>query len=228
VMVAWSLSVANFFNVAACYGCQQKLEYRRRWLCQWCQADLIWRAPVPLVRTPEHCTLAFAACQWNPALQRLIHEFKFRQHPQLAQLFGTWLGAHLKSVFMSYAQPDLVVSMPLSRKRLQARGYNQADALALTVCQSLSINYAPAAVRRLREVTSQHELGAVERQSNLQKVMQAVYPLHGRHVAIVDDVMTTGSSMSAVARALKKRGARQVDAWSLAYTAPPEAVSDDS
>ena len=120
------------------------------------------------------------------------------------------------------AMPALLLSVPLSRERLRERGYNQSWELARRLGRSLRIDATPALLQRGRDTAHQIGMTRHERERNLRDAFW-IDParratLQGRHVALVDDVFTTGATAHAAAVALRRAGAARVDVWVIART----------
>ncbi len=115
------------------------------------------------------------------------------------------------------ALPDLLIPVPLHTKRLRLRGYNQALELARPISQALGIGIAIDRLHRQRDTTAQTGLDAAARRRNLARAFSVSdgEPLPA-HVAIFDDVMTTGSTLGECARVLRSAGVARVDVWALA------------
>jgi ComF family protein len=152
----------------------------------------------------------------------LVTQFKFHDQPgwaaPLAQLLGDAPGARLL-----LDEADLVVPMPLSRERLAQRGFNQALAIARRLAPART---DATLLLRLRDTTPQAALDRRQREANVRGAF-AVDPLQagrlrGRHLLIVDDVMTSGASLYAAARVLREAGADRVSALVLARTEEPD------
>jgi ComF family protein len=112
---------------------------------------------------------------------------------------------------------DLVVPVPLHPKRQRQRGFNQSALLSRYLCRSLNLVLSENALRRIRHTTPQIELGPEERASNVRGAFAAVpRQVAGRHILLVDDVFTTGATLSAAAEALLAAGARVVSGYCLA------------
>lgn len=210
-------------------------------LCEACECELPW--------LDEQCTvcalpLAMGGFTCSPCRRRppafgkvetpwhygfpidsLITRFKHNsQWPYgrlLAELTSHWLDHRFNE---GLARPALLVPVPMGRKRLRKRGFNQAEMLARWLSAALNIPCDAALIQRSRETQSQQELGAKARLSNLQQAFTLMpgADLDGLHVALVDDVLTTGATAQALALLLRDAGAAGVDVYCLARTAKPE------
>jgi ComF family protein len=175
------------------------------------------------LRRPPHFDAAVAALDYAYPWDGLITRWKFHGQPELTRGLAARL---VEAVRRSLdTDVDLVLPMPLGHGRLRERGYNQAWELARTASARLGIASSPDLLRRWRDTPHQVGLSRAERESNLRHALWVdpalVQPLLGRRIALVDDVMTTGASADAAARALKLAGAVQVQAWVLARTPRP-------
>ena len=141
----------------------------------------------------------------------------------LAALLSRAIAAHAADA------PDYVTYVPLHWWRRWRRGFNQAEYLAGRLVQDprlkrLLLKNPVSLARRHRPTASQRTLDAVARQRNLRNAFEPLQSLHGQHVAIVDDVMTTGATVNALAATLKRAGAGRVSAWCCARTLPPDSA----
>lgn len=145
---------------------------------------------------------------------KLIHQLKFNEKLTNARLLGSMLAAAIQK--NSTALPNCVVPVPLYKKRLRQRGYNQSIELARPIHQALHIPISVGSVIRVRDTPSQTGLDKKQRHKNILNAFQLTQPLNAQHVAILDDVVTTSSTVNELARILKKAGVRRVDIWSIA------------
>ena len=163
------------------------------------------RRPPPFARTV--CPLRYEF----PA-KRLVQSFKFNR-----QLAAGRVLSHLlcEAVTLREAElPDMLVPVPLHNFRLLKRGFNQAYEMAAYAGRVLGITVRADALRRRRNTPAQSGLSRKQRRSNLRGAFYwRGWPKPGRHVALVDDVMTTGATLSECTRVLKRAGAKRVDVW---------------
>ena len=160
-------------------------------------------------------------------LDRLLQSYKFRQNLALTSLFAGALNA---AVSRQPARPDTLIAVPLARARLAERGFNQSALLAESLARAMQIDFATHGLLKIRDTLPQAGLNRAARLKNVRGAFDCARSLAGRHVALVDDVMTTGATLSEAAKALKKAGAASVSAWVLARAgrewAMPPAQND--
>ena len=206
---------------------------RHAGVCDGCHADLpglaIARCPVCGIATPGaqvcgaclHSPPAFthtvAAADYAFPLDAAVVRLKYGRDLALVHA----LGVVLRDALRDAPRPDVVVPMPLSEARLRARGFNQAGELARVVADALRLNLLPAAVARTRDAPPQASLPLSERAQNVRGVFACTRDLEGLDVAVIDDVMTTGATLNALASELRRAGVRTVSCWVLARTPRP-------
>lgn len=169
------------------------------------------------LRHPPAFDSTACAFEYRFPVDRLVQRFKFAGDLAI----GRWLGDCLARAVTGEERPDLLVAAPLGRSRLAARGFNQAVVLARIVGARHGCRVDLGLVRKVRDTRPQQGLARAQRHANLRDAFRVRGPLRGAHVAIVDDVMTTGATAEALARALRSAGAGRVDAWVLARTPEP-------
>ena len=114
--------------------------------------------------------------------------------------------------------PDFIAPMPLHPARLRERGFNQALEIARRVSNKSGIALLPGACKRIKDTPPQTGLPWREREKNIRGAFACELDLTGQHIAVLDDVMTTGATLNELARVLRKRGATEVSAWVVART----------
>jgi ComF family protein len=176
------------------------------------------------LRHPPPFTLCFALTDYGFPWAGLIASLKFRDHPEIANLLARSMAEALTS--QSWPLPQLLVPIPLGADRLRQRGYNQAWELTRRLARRLNLNCAADVLLRLRDTERQTGLSRAERERNLRNAFlvapNAEHLLRDRHVALIDDVMTSGATATVASRALLRAGAARVDMWLLARTPMPQ------
>jgi ComF family protein len=145
---------------------------------------------------------------YNDILKTLIHDMKFQRKRAYAREFGTILAQALPYLHES----TVVVSVPTASTRIRRRGYDQAALIAQSFARTRNLRYQNALVR-----TSQVDLIGKDRSSRLKQMASATElriqaSFKGQSILLIDDVLTTGASIEAAARLLRKNGAQHVDA----------------
>ena len=155
-----------------------------------------------------------------PPVSGLVHQLKFQGRTALAPALARLLLLKILAAKRAGALPaaDLIISVPLHRARAWRRGFNQSALIARALSRWLGIRYAPDAVVRIKAAPPQRQLNARQRRSNLKNAFRVELPVAGLHIVIVDDVVTTGSTVAQIARLLKRNGAATVQVWCLCRT----------
>ena len=197
----------------ACRTCALPLTDLHEQRCSTCRAQ-----PPPFART-------IAALVYDEPVTRMIHRLKFSGSRIDARVLGVLLADHIGDVYRLEPRPQLILPVPLSGARLFRRGHNQAALLARWVGSTLDLRVVYQCCRRIRNTPPQAGLRRSARLHNLSGAFDVRANLLVRHVAILDDVMTTGSTAAALTRTLLAAGAEQVDVWAAARTLEPNASS---
>jgi ComF family protein len=160
-----------------------------------------------------------AAFVYRFPIDALVQKYKYGPDLTLAPVLGSLLGT------TSCGEVDAVVPMPLGASRLRGRGFNQAQELARIAAHIRRLPLLARACRKVGEAPPQASLPWKERAANVRGSFVCDAELAGQCIAIVDDVMTTGATVSELARVLKRAGALCVHAWILARTLPETTFS---
>ncbi|OMH38223.1 ComF family protein [Motiliproteus sp. MSK22-1] len=174
-------------------------------ICGRCQKD-----PPAFDRT-------LAPFQYEEPIKQLIATLKNKGRLDIIELAAELFTEHLRDR-ITQQPPQLIVPVPLHRNRLYSRGYNQAAEWAERLSEKLDIPYDKRSCRRLINTPHQQGLSAAARRKNLRHCFHITSPLGVERVAIVDDVMTTGSTVNALAHKLKDAGVTHVEIWCFART----------
>lgn len=118
--------------------------------------------------------------------------------------------------------PNYLLPVPLHRRRLKERGYNQALEIARPLARYFHLEISPGVCRRTQATPAQSGLNRKAREKNLRNAFRLIEDVTGLHVTLVDDVVTTGTTVTELARCLKRGGATRVDVWAVARTPTSE------
>ena len=221
-----------------CLLCDERCEGQP--LCSRCEADLPWldgRCTVCAVPLPSRGLVCGECLKRPPSydhvevpwrfafpVDALITRFKHQARWPYGRLLGERLAHHLEHAFADgLPRPDLLLPVPLARRRLRQRGFNQAQMLADWLSRPLGIATDARVLDRVLDTLAQQQLDAATRRRNLRQAFAIATgaDVKGRHLALVDDVLTTGATAEALARLLKRAGAERVDVYCLARTPKP-------
>lgn len=212
-----------------CLLCKQTTQTPSN-ICHYCRADLSYfdysrfdnlllRPDIAdgLKRAKFDTLISLAPYQWP--FNQWIGDFKFREKYQLCHELGEQF-AQLLSFLLAQNHklvPDVILPMPIHPARRFARGYNQSQLLAQVISQRLNLSLQSKTVRRIKATKAQSGLNNKMRRSNLKDAF-AYYGESYPHVAIVDDVITTGATVNALCQVLKKHKIQKISVWALCAT----------
>jgi ComF family protein len=168
------------------------------------------------LKEPQQFSRTTAVFGYSFPLDKLVQAMKYGEQLALANAFAEKLVERIDRSDL----PDCIIPMPLHPAKLRERGFNQSLLLAATVARRLEIELLPSACQRVRNTPPQTALPWKERRKNVRDAFRCDGNLAGKRVALVDDVMTTGASLNALAEAVQNRNASQVHAWVVARALP--------
>lgn len=192
-------------------------------LCGCCALPLTSDAPLcgKCVQKPPAFSRAYIPFTYDYPFDFLVQQFKYRRQLSSGKLLARLLADHCKPADTNDQQPDHLVPVPMHWRKRWQRGFNQSELLAYWVGKQLGIPVLAAAAQN-RYQHSQKGLGRQARLRNQRHLFHiasaAKRHLAGKHIALVDDVVTTTATARALSELLLKAGARQVDIWALART----------
>lgn len=199
-------------------------------LCADCERDLPWRSAsiCPVCALPSGTGETCGTCLQHPPafdatvaaldyrfpVAAVLQRYKYSGFLAVAELMGSLLARRLQDL----PRPDILIPMPLHPTRLQERGFNQATEIARVVARDLELPLDSRACSRTRPTQPQTGLDLKARRRNMRGVFACSKNLTGKRVALLDDVMTTGASLDALAHTVKDAGAVRIDCWVVART----------
>ncbi|MBP5950532.1 ComF family protein [Pseudomonas iridis] len=226
-------------NVQSCILCDEPAEAEMP-ICVACEAEMPWlgehcqTCALPLPKaglTCDGCLLEPPAYEqvavpwrYDFPVDSLITRFKHNAKWPFGHLLADVLSQYLQHRFdEDLPRPDALLPVPLAAKRLRQRGFNQAAMLARWLSKQLDLPCEENAVHRIQDTSAQQDLDAKARKRNLRNAFALTSDANvkGRHLALVDDVLTTGATAQALARLLMNAGAARVDVYCLARTPKP-------
>ena len=198
-----------------CAACDAALPYFNAPHCPVCAL------PTPTGEVCGHClkqpplfTRTTAVFGYSFPLDKLIQSMKYGEQLALARAFAKKLVQRIDKSNL----PDYVIAMPLQPAKLRERGFNQLLLLAATIARELKLKLLPNACQRVRDTPPQSALPWKERKKNVRNAFCCDIDLTDKRIVLVDDVLTTGASLNALAEALSKQGAIEISAWVVAIT----------
>lgn len=188
-------------------------------VCAACLTDVQWSpGEWRSNKVPAHCDSIHAVSVFQGVVRAAVHHLKYQRKPYVAASCAQLM----LPVARGLPQPDVVLAVPLSPKRLRQRRYNQSEWLARHVARALQVPMVSETVTRAHSDLPQVGLGAEKRWENVRSQFavrtDCVDEIRDRHILLIDDVVTTGATLQALARTLKKSGAKTVRALTLAQT----------
>jgi ComF family protein len=147
-------------------------------------------------------------------VQNALHTMKYRRNMGIGDAIARQMTGFVRSLELNV---DMLIPIPLGKKRLKERGYNQVALVARPLAEGLGLQYAPQALEKIRDTRSQVGLDVAQRRENVSNAYQAVRSfVNQRSILLMDDVATTGSTIQSSSEALLSAGAREVYAITIA------------
>ncbi|MBQ8940261.1 MAG: ComF family protein [Firmicutes bacterium] len=206
-----------------CMVCGEVLEFHKeKWLCPKCRLETISGKTCDICGVPiiannicSDCQnkklyfkRAYCAYEYKDKVRKAIHNIKFNNEPRNVEYFARPLYDYAKSHGFSGA--DIVVPVPMHKKKLKQRGYNQSAMLA-SFLANLGMGEYREALVKIRDTQNQHDLSEKERLKNLKDAFTVTGDVKDKKILLVDDIYTTGSTVNECAKTLIKAGAESVE-----------------
>ncbi len=203
------------FFPKVCYACSNYLGDNEKHICTTCRHDL----PVTNYHFENSNTIkkalygraklenatALLLFQKRGIVQQLLHNLKYRGHETIGKILGVWLGNELKTV-SAYKDIKMVIPVPLHRRKLRKRGYNQVAKFGTEIAKALNVPYNDSVLLKTAATQTQVFKKRIARWDNAQELFtaQLLNQIEGKHILLVDDIITTGATIEACCNVLCK------------------------
>jgi ComF family protein len=209
------LCAARAHALPLCKACERALPYHDAPACPQCaHATAHGRVCGECLSYPPSFDATLTAFDYGFPVDTLVHQIKYHNNLALVDFIASGLLRKLHSA----EKPDRIFAMPLHSARLQERGFNQSVEIAKSVIKQWKVPLQLSGYQRVKDTKEQAQLPWKERHANVRGAFTCDLDLRGKHIAVVDDVMTTGATLNEFASMLKKSGAEKVSAYVVART----------
>jgi ComF family protein len=201
-----------------CEECQKRVKILNGTVCDVCGLPQDANGVCAVCRADRphfHALRAWAV--FDDPVRKALHRLKYRRDVALGDALAAQMLQYVRELNWDI---DTIVPIPLGRQRQKERGYNQVGMIAKPLALALDIEFAPNALARRKETRSQVGLSKQERRENVDGAFQASAGVSGKTILVLDDVSTTGSTLSSSAEALLASGAKNVYALTVARALP--------
>ena len=189
-------------NATCCEICARPLT--QNLVCGQCQ------------KIPPFFDRALTPLLYVDPVDRFLCGLKYREQFSFARFAAGVMTNH--ALKTGQKAPDMICPVPMTSKTLRKRGFNQSAFIGQLIAWQLGIPMSSNLILKTRDTAHQSDLKAKERQNNLKGAFECKRQVRGRHIVIVDDVLTTGATANEISKTLKKYGASRVDIWTCART----------
>ncbi len=208
-------SLINLFFPEVCAGCDAFLLTGEYVICTKCRHNIpmtnhhLYPKNEAVMKFYGKLPIEFAAtmCYFHKKgiVQEMIHKLKYKGHESIGAAIGSWYAEDLKTIEI-LKSVDEIIPVPLHKKRLRTRGYNQVAAFGKALSGSLEIDYNDNLLVKIVNSKTQTKKNLLSRSVNSQSVFDVVFSEknHSKHYLLIDDVLTTGATLEACGRALQK------------------------
>lgn len=166
------------------------------------------------IAEPPNFTRTIAALRYTFPVDALILALKYQTNLAIAPILAKLLHQHIQTASL----PDVIIPMPLHPNRLKQRGFNQALEISRHIAKQYRIPLLINDCQRIKHTAPQTGLAWKLRQKNIRNAFTCKIELTGKHVAVIDDVMTTGATLNELAKVIRQQGATEISNWVIART----------
>lgn len=220
----------SLFYPSLCLTCSVSLVQGEEWMCTACCYDLphatshqdLDNIVAQRLYGKVSFQYAFAAYKFHKKskIQTLIHHLKYKNKPAIARWIGKRYGYTLLDETYISNPFDLIIPVPLHSSKLQERGYNQSEYFAQGLAEVLNVPWSNQCLRRIKETATQTHKNQLERFENVEGAFCVIDPaaINNKHVLLVDDIITTGTTLEACGTALLALGKTKISVATIAVT----------
>lgn len=222
-------AIIELFYPTICYCCDNQLTEGEKHICVHCRFDLpttnITDIQGNIVeqafygRIPIVAATSLFYFYKDGKIQKLIHQLKYRGEQNVGVFAGQWLGEEMINS-ERFTTVDCIIPVPLHKKKLKKRGYNQVEKFGKTLATKLNVSYIDNVLIKVSATKTQTHKMRFDRWKNVRELftLQNQHLIHNKHILLIDDVITTGATLEACYKALNKAKGIQISIASIAYT----------
>jgi len=221
--------IFNVFFPKVCLCCHEQLSSNEITVCLTCRHDLpltnfsfeaenlvekSFYGRIPI----ENATALFYFLK-KGKVQQLIHELKYNKQQQVGNFIGNWLGDEIVES-NRFKDLDYIIPVPLHRKKLKFRGYNQVTVFGESLAEKLNISYNSTILVKISSTKTQTKKLRLDRWKNVQELffVQNNFDLKNKHILLIDDIITTGATLEACCKAFNTIEGLKISIACMAYT----------
>ena len=217
------LEPSNFTFV--CVDCWSKIKWLKAPYCSKCSRPLSSTLQdIPILLCPEcrrqnfYFKKAFIPTLYEGVMKKVIHLLKYNKKMGIMRSLKKIIKSYFDHLDFSFSHLDLVVPIPLHRRKLKERGFNQAELIARVIARHLQVRLTKGNLKRVKATITQTTLSRKERRKNIKEAFEIKDKdgFQAKNVLLVDDVYTTGTTIKEAARVLKEAGVKEVYVFTLA------------
>lgn len=199
-----------------CSECRQALPELKYACAKCCQPIHIGELCGKCITESHYFDIVYCAYAYNFPIDKLIHQIKYGDKPEMIRCLGDLLIDHIHQHRDIRTPPELLIPVPSHPSRIRQRGFNQSLELTKHLSSKLNITFLRHSIAKCKATSPLASLNLKKRQVAIRNSFRVKQPVNAKHVAIVDDVMTSGATASELARTLKRDGVKYVEVWCIA------------
>ncbi len=202
-----------------CIGCKRVLISAEKHICIHCRISLpltnFHKGNINILKqrlsSIHHLNQAYAYLQYNKEgiAQKMLHKLKYNNNEEIGHTLGLWMGYEISNEISNI---DIIIPVPLHEKKLALRGFNQCDSICMGLSEALTIPWLKDIVIRSKFNTTQTKKTKIDRWINVEQLFLVTHQdqIKGKHILIVDDVITTGATIESISNVIIESGAKCV------------------